>query len=134
MRTGVRRRAGAIAALGLLGACAVSRQPPSPDPIEGGARLEGGLGDASPSQIAFCVSQGVPLSYVVLTSDGAAVRPAPGTLTLGEPDYALVLRQSDGGTTWLRQVGEAEPSRAEVTAYRLDSALAGCAGASGGAA
>jgi hypothetical protein len=133
MRT-KRHRAGAIAVLGLLTGCAVSRSPPSPDPIEGGTRLEGGLGDASPSQTAFCVSQGVPLSYVVLTSDGAAVRPAPGSRTAGEPDYAVTLRQSDAGTTWLRQVGEAaEPARAAVTAYQLDSALAGCAGTIGGA-
>jgi len=133
MRTRIRRRDVAIAVLALLAGCAVSRRPPSPDPIEGGARLEGGLGNASPSQTAFCVSQGVPLSYVVLTSDGAAVRPTPGTLTPGEPDYALILRQSDTGTTWLRQVGEAEPTRADVTAYQLDSALAGCAGSIGGA-
>ena len=133
MRT-KRHRAGAIAVLALLAGCAVSRPPPSPDPIEGGTRLEGGLGDASPSQTAFCVSQSVPLSYVVLTSDGAAVRPAPGTRTAGEPDYAVTLRQSDAGTTWLRQVGEAaEPSRAAVTAYQLDGALAGCAGTIGGA-
>ena len=133
MRT-KRHRAGAIAVLALLAGCAVSRPPPSPDPIEGGTRLEGGLGDASPSQTAFCVSQSVPLSYVVLTSDGAAVRPAPGTRTAGEPDYAVTLRQSDAGTTWLRQVGEAaEPARVAVTAYQLDGALAGCAGTLGDA-
>jgi hypothetical protein len=128
MTTGTkRRRAGAMALLALLAGCAVSRPPPSPDPIEGGARLEGGLGDASPSQTAFCVSQMVPLSYVVLISDGAAVRPAPGSLAPGAPDFALTIRQSGSGTTWLRQVAEAEPPGAAAAAHQLDSALADCA-------
>jgi hypothetical protein len=123
-----RRRAAAVSAAGVLAGCAVAAPPPSPDPIAGGARLEGALApDASPPQTAFCVSQAVPLSYVVLTSDGAAVRPAPGTIAAGEPDYAVTLRRSRAGATWVRQVGDAAPpSRVAVTAYRLDSALARC--------
>lgn len=127
-----RRRAAALAIPALLASCAVSAPPPSPDPFVGGARQEGALGrDASPSQAAFCVSQGVPLSHVLLTTDGAAVRPAPGSRAAGDPDYALTLRQSEAGTTWLRQVGDADAARAAFTAYRLDRALAGCAPAPG---
>ena len=122
---------GTLPLAGLLAGCAVAPRPPSPDPIEGGARLEGRLGSASPAQAAFCVSREMPLSYVVLISDGAAVRPAPGAWAAGQPDYALTLRRSEAGTIWLRQVGEAEPSTTAIIADRLDRALADCAAASG---
>ncbi len=117
--------------LGLLAGCAIAPRPPSPDPIGGGTRLEGKLDGASPSQAAFCVSREVPLSYVLLISDGAAVRPVPGLWPAIQPGYALTLRRSEGGVTWLRQVGEAEPSTAAAIADRLDRALAGCAPALG---
>jgi hypothetical protein len=120
--------------LGVLAGCATPRPPPSTDPIEGGARLEGALDGADgPSQAAFCVSQGVPLSYVVLISDGASVRPAAGSRTDGALDYALTFRRSDTGITWLRQVGEAEPAAVAAVAFRLDRALAGCAARRGDA-
>ena len=113
--------------LGLLGAgCAVPPRPPSPDPIQVGTRLEGRLDGAGAAQAAFCVSQEVPLSYVLLISDGAAVRPAPGTWPAMQPGYAVTLRRSEGGARWLRQVGEAEPSTAAAIADRLDHALAVC--------
>ena len=111
----------------LLAGCAVAPRPPSPDPIQGGTRAEGKLDGASPARTAFCVSQGMPLSYVLLTSDGAAVRPVPGVWPAIEPGYALTLRRAESGTTWLRQVGEAEPSTAAAVAERLDRALAVCA-------
>ncbi len=117
--------------LGLLAGCSIPPRPPSPDPIQGGTRLEGRLDGASPAQTAFCVSQEVPLSYVLLISDGAAVRPAPGTWPAVEPGYALTLRRSEAGTTWLRQVGEAGPSTAAALAGRLDRALAECTPALG---
>ena len=119
--------AAALPLLGLLAGCAIASRPPSPDPIQGGVRLEGRFNGASPAQVAFCVSQGVPLSYVLLISDGAAVRPAPGTWPAIEPGYALTLRRTEAGTTWLRQVGQAEPSTAAAIADRLDRALAECA-------
>ncbi len=125
---------GAPPLIGLLVGCAVAPPPPSPDPIEDGARLEGRLEGAGPAEAAFCVSQEVPLSYVLLISDGAAVRPAPGTWPAMEPGYAVTLRRSGGGATWLRQVGEAEPSTAAAIADRLDRALAACAPAAGGGA
>ncbi len=121
---------GALPLLGMLAAagCAIAPRPPSPDPIAGGNRLEGRLEGASPAQAAFCVSQGVPLSYVLLVSDGAAVRPAPGNWPAIDPGYALTLRRSEGGVAWLRQVGEtADPSTAAAIADRLDRALADCA-------
>ena len=118
----------------LLAGCAVAPRPPSPDPIQGGARLEGRLAGAGPAQAAFCVSQRVPLSYVLLTSDGAAVRPAPGFWPAVEPGYAVTLRRSEGGAVWLRQVGEAQPSTAAALADRLDRALAECSSATGGGA
>ena len=126
----------ALLALLLVAGCSIPRPPPSPEPIAGGgARQEGRLGGgASPAQAAFCVSQRVPLSLVVLTSDGAAVRPAPGTLAAGAPDYALTVRRSEDGTTWLRQVGDAEPARVAAAADRLDAALAACAVEPGGTA
>ena len=117
----------ALPLLGLLAGCAIASRPPSPDPIQGGTRLEGRFNGANPAQVAFCVSQGVPLSYVLLVSDGAAVRPAPGTWPAVEPGYALTLRRTEAGTTWLRQVGQAERSPAAAIAARLDSALAECA-------
>lgn len=106
--------------------CSVAPRPPSPDPIGGGTRAEGKLDGAGPAQTAFCVSQGVPLSYVLLTSDGAAVRPVPGVWPAIDPGYALTLRRAEGGVTWLRQVGEAEPATAAAIAARLDGALAEC--------
>jgi hypothetical protein len=116
----------------LAAGCAIPPPPPSPDPIGGGERLEGRLDtSASPAQAAFCVSQGVPLSRVVLLSDGAAVRPAPGARGAEEPDYALTVRRSDDGATWLRQVGGGEATRTAVAAHRLDDALAACAPVSG---
>jgi hypothetical protein len=119
--------------LGLVAAgCAIAPQPPSPDPIQGGIRLEGRLDGASPAQLAFCVSQEVPLSYVLLVSDGAAVRPAPGVWSAIEPGYALTLRRTDAGTAWLRQVGEVEPATVAAIADRLDRALAECASTAGG--
>ena len=121
-----------LCALPLLAGCAIAPRPPSPDPIQGGTRLEGRLDGASPAQTAFCVSQEVPLSYVLLISDGAAVRPAPGTWPAVEPGYALTLRRSEAGTTWLRQVGEADPATAAVIADRLDRALADCSSVAGG--
>ena len=93
----------------------------------GGIRAEGKREAASPAQAAFCASQEVPLSYVLLVSDGAAVRPAPGTWPAIEPGYALTLRRSEAGIAWLRQVGEAELSTAAALADRLDRALAECA-------
>ena len=124
---------GAAPLLGLLLAagCAIPPRPPSPDPIGGGTRVEGKLEGASPAQAAFCVSREVPLSYVMLISDGAAVRPVPGVWPAIDPGYALTLRRTEAGTTWLRQVGEAEPSTAAAIADRLDRALAGCAPALG---
>ena len=125
----------ALLLLFLVAGCSIPQRPPSPDPIGGGARQEGRLGgDASPAQAAFCVSQKVPLSLVVLTSDGAAVRPAPGALAAGAPDYALTVRRSEDGTTWLRQVGDAEPAWVAAAAHRLDAALAACAVEPGGTA
>jgi len=118
--------------LALLAGCAIAPRPPSPDPIRGGIRQEGRLDGASPAEVAFCVSQEVPLSYVLLISDGAAVRPVPGVWPAIEPGYALTLRRTDAGTAWLRQVGEAEPSMAAAIADRLDRALADCASAAGG--
>ncbi len=124
---------GALPLLGLaLAGCAVAPRPPSPDPIQGGTRAEGRLDGASPALTAFCVSQKVPLSYVMLTSDGAAVRPAPGVWPAVDPGYALTLRRAENGATWLRQVGEADPATAAVIAERLDRALAGCASVAGG--
>ena len=117
--------------LGLLAGCSIPPRPPSPDPIQGGTRLEGRLDGASPARAAFCVSQEVPLSYVLLISDGGAVRPAPGTWPAVEPGYALTLRRSEAGTTWLRQVGEAGPSTAAALTGRIDRALAGCTPALG---
>lgn len=114
--------------------CAVAPPPPSPDPFAGGARAEGRLGDSVPAETAFCVSRGVPLSTVLLVSDGAAVRPAPGALAAGQPDYALTLRRSEGGIAWVRQVGDAAPPAAMAAAERLDGALADCASAPGGRA
>ena len=112
----------------LAAGCSIVRPPPSPDPIEGGIRAEGKLDGAGPAEAAFCVSQEVPLSYVLLISDGASVRPAPGVWPAIEPGYAVTLRRSEGGTTWLRQVGEtAEPATAAAIADRLDRALAACA-------
>jgi hypothetical protein len=108
--------------------CAIPQQPPSPDPIQGGTQVEGRLDGASPVLAAFCVSQEVPLSYVLLVSDGAAVRPAPGVWPVIEPGYAVTVRRSEGGVTWLRQVGEtADPATAAAIADRLDRALAACA-------
>ena len=121
----------ALPLLGLPAGCSIPPRPPSPDPIEDGTRLEGRLDGANPAQAAFCVSQEVPLSYVLLVSDGAAVRPAPGTWPAIEPGYALTLRRSEAGTAWLRQVGEAEPSTAAALAGRLGRALAECAPALG---
>ena len=121
----------ALPLLGLLAGCSIPPRSPSSDPIEGGTRLEGRLDGASPAQAAFRVSQEVPLSYVLLVSDGAAVRLAPGTWPAIEPGYALTLRRSEAGATWLRQVGEAEPSTAAALADRLDRALAECAPALG---
>ena len=110
-----------------LAGCAIAPRPPSPDPIQGGIRLEGEIERASPAQAAFCVSQEVPLSYVLLVSDGASVRPVPGIWPAIEPGYALTLRRAETGTTWLHQVGEAELSTAAAIAERLDRALAVCA-------
>ena len=108
--------------------CAIPRQPPSPDPIQGGTRAEGRLDGASPAVAAFCVSQGVPLSYVSLVSDGAAVRPLRGAPPASHPAYALTMRRSDGGVAWVRQVGEtADAAAAAAIADRLDRALAACA-------
>ena len=121
-----------LCALPLLAGCAVAPRPPSPDPIQGGTRAEGKLDDASPARTAFCVSQGMPLSYVLLTSDGAAVRPVPGVWPAIDPGYALTLRRTEGGVTWLRQVGEADPATAAVIADRLDRALADCSSVAGG--
>ena len=117
-----------VALLPLLAACSVSQPPRSPDPFEGGARSEGRLdGGASAAQTAFCVSREVPLSLVALPPDGAAVRPAPGTVAADRPDYALTIRQTRDGITWLRQVADADPAAAAAIAYRLDRALAACA-------
>ncbi len=121
----------ALPLLGPLAGCSIPPRSPSSDPIEGGTRLEGRLDGASPAQAAFRVSQEVPLSYVLLVSDGAAVRPAPGTWPAVEPGYALTLRRSEAGATWLRQVGEAEPSTVAAIADRLDRAVAECAPALG---
>jgi hypothetical protein len=114
--------------LPLLAACGVPQPQRSSDPFEGGARAEGRLdGGASAAQTAFCVSRDVPLSLVVLPPDGAAVRPAPGTIAAGRPDYALTFRQTNDGIAWLRQVADADPAAAAAVATRLDRALAGCA-------
>ena len=114
--------------LGLLAGCSIPPRPPSPDPIQGGTRLEGRLDGASPAQTAFCVSQEVPLSYVLLISDGAAVRPAPGVWPAIQPGYAVTMRRVEGGVSWVRQVGEtADPATAAAIADRLDRALAACA-------
>ncbi|MBD0272103.1 MAG: hypothetical protein ICV73_09250 [Acetobacteraceae bacterium] len=108
--------------------CAIAPPPPSPDPMEGGLRAEGKLDGAGPAEAAFCMSREVPLSYVLLISDGAAVRPAPGVWPAIEPDYALTVRHAEGGVCWLRQVGEtAHPATAAAIADRLDRALAACA-------
>ena len=119
----------ALLLLGLpLAGCAIAPRPPSPDPIQGGARTEGKLDGASPAQAAFCVSQEVPLSYVLLISDGASVRPAPGVWPVIEPGYALTLRRAEGGVSWLRQAGEtADPATTAALAGELDRALAACA-------
>jgi hypothetical protein len=119
-------------ALPLLAGCAIAPRPPSPDPIQGGTRAEGRLDGASPARTAFCVSQGVPLSYVLLISDGAAVRPVPGVWPAIDPGYALTLRRAEGGVTWLRQVGDADPATAAAIAERLDRALAECSSVVGG--
>lgn len=114
--------------LAAAGGCAIPQPPPSPDPIGGGTRAEGKLDGASPALAAFCVSQGVPLSHVLLVSDGAAVRPAPGVRPAVDPGYALTMRRAEGGVAWLRQVGEAaDPETAAAIADRLDRALAACA-------
>ena len=107
-------------------------RPPSPDPIQGGIRAEGKLDGAGPAQAAFCVSQAVPLSYVLLVSDGAAVRPVPGVWPAIEPAYAVTLRRAEGGATWVRQVGGADPATAAALAERLDRALAECSSVVGG--
>ena len=65
----------------------------------------------------------MPLSYVLLTPDCAAVRPAPGVWPAIDPGYALTLRRAERGTTWLRQVGQVEPATAASIAERLDRAL-----------
>jgi hypothetical protein len=122
----------ALCALPLLAGCAIAPRPPSPDPIQGGVRAEGKLEGAAPAQAAFCVSQAVPLSYVLLISDGAAVRPAPGVWPAIEPGYAVTLRQAEGGVAWVRQVGEADPATTAAIAERLDRALAECSSVVGG--
>ena len=116
----------------LAGGCAIAPRPPSPDPIQGGIRAEGKLDGAGPAQAAFCVSQAVPLSYVLLVSDGAAVRPVPGVWPAIEPGYAVTLRRAEGGATWVRQVGGADAATAAAIAERLDRALAECSSVVGG--
>lgn len=109
----------------LAPACAVSPEPPSPDPTAGGVRREGRPEGAGPAQFAFCVSQEVQPSLVVLPPDGAAVRPVRAD---GGPDYAPTLHRAEGGVAWVRQVAEAEPAAAAAAvADRLDRALDVCA-------
>jgi hypothetical protein len=102
----------------LAGGCAIAPRPPSPDPIQGGIRAEGKLDGAGPAQAAFCVSP--------------AVRPVPGVWPAIEPGYAVTLRRAEGGATWVRQVGGADPATAAAIAERLDRALAECSSVVGG--
>ena len=123
-----------LAAMLLAAGCAIPPPPPSPDPIRGGLVQEGRLAAADPAETAFCVSQAVPISHVLLVSDGAAVRPAPGVVAADSPDYPLTLRrgaEAPPGLDWRLQVASTEPGAA-AAAERLTGTFFGCAAQSGG--
>jgi hypothetical protein len=112
-----------LLSLATLGACAIAPPPPEADAIAAPALEEAGrIALADPAQAAFCVSQDMPESQVLLVQDGAAVRPAAG------PDYALTLVfAAEESLAWRLLVagGAADPG---ATATRLRRALAGCMG------
>ncbi len=109
--------------LALLAACAIAPPPEAPDAVAAPAVEEAGrIAQVDPARAAFCVSQDMPDSHVLLVQDGAAVRPAAG------PDYALTLvLAEEQSLAWRLLVasGVADPA---ATAARLRQALAGCMG------
>jgi hypothetical protein len=107
-------------------ACAIPAAPPAPEAIAAPAlREEGQLALADPVRAAFCTSQALPLSLVLLVRDGASVRPAAGA------DYALTLLQAgEDRVAWRLLVGPGLPDPG-ATALRLRQALAGCLGGPG---
>jgi hypothetical protein len=110
-------RGPALPLLALLAGCAVAPPPATPDPIAGGDRREG-MTAAGPSETGFCVAQMVPPAAALLIPEGAVVRPLAGGA-----NYALMLRGTESGTAWSRQVEAGDAA----TAARLDRALADCA-------
>lgn len=120
------RRAGALPLLGLLAACAIPPPPPSPDALPGGYAEAGSLGTTDPAHAAGCVSLEMPSSVAVPVSDGAAVRPAPGTVDAAAPDYAVTLRRADALVSWRVEVAGATPDLGAAVAERLTRALANC--------
>ena len=113
----------ALLATLLLGACAIAPPPAEPDPIDAAAvREEGEIALADAAQAAFCVSQDVPDSQVVMLQDGASVRPAAG------PAYALTLAPAEESRLAWRLLVTAGASEPDATAARLRQALAVCLG------
>lgn len=107
----------------LLGACAIAPPPAEPDPVDTAALEEAGeIALADAAQAAFCISQDMPDSQVVMLQDGASVRPAAG------PAYALTLAPAEDSRLAWRLLVQAGASTPDATAARLRQALAGCLG------
>lgn len=121
------RRAAPILLILAMAGCAVAPPPREPDPIPVGYRQDGQVALPDAAQAASCVSQALPNSIVEMRRDGAAVRPAPGTVQPGgRPDYALVLeRQDNGALAWHLLVAETGPAAA-AAAHELNRALFDC--------
>lgn len=107
----------------LLAACSIAPPPPTPEAVAVPAlEEEGRIALLDPAQAAFCVSQDMPASQVLLVQDGASVRPA------GPPGYALtLLEDAEPGLTW-RLLVAANTADPRATAMQLRQALAGCLG------
>ncbi|TCZ55425.1 hypothetical protein [Roseicella aquatilis] len=127
------RQGGPVLLLLALAGCAVAPPPREPDPVAVGYRKDGQVALPDAAQAASCVSQLLPNSIVEMRRDGAAVRPAPGTVQPGgRPDYALVLeRQDNGALAWHLLVGATGPEAAAV-AQDLNRALGDCTARMGG--
>ena len=116
-----------ILAAALLAGCTIAPPPAPPDLVQQASlREEGQVALPDAAQAAFCASQDLPETLVLLLEDGAAVRPAEGLAGPRQPPYAMMLTQAEEGVVaWRLLVAEPGPSGPDLM-LRLRAVLANC--------